>query len=94
MTSDQIKMQAMMTNCLVAKMPTELVASTLPLTPSAQKNHSSGSLPLSNIKISYVKDMVLLISQATIISQKKTRYTQWCQLRIWNDFIMGPGMVV
>jgi hypothetical protein len=61
-----MKMQAMMTNFLVTKMSIELVTSTFPLNPSAQKNHSSGILTLSNIKISYVKDVVLLFSQATI----------------------------
>jgi hypothetical protein len=69
MTSDQMKMQAMMTNCLVIKMPIHLVTSTPPLISSAQKNHSSGILTLINITIR-------------------------CQLRIWNDLIMGPSVVV
>ena len=71
MTSDQIKLLAMMTNCLVIKMPIQFVTSTPPLNSSAQKNHSSGSLTLMNIKIGYVEDLVVLISQATISFSKQ-----------------------
>ena len=85
MTSDQLKMQAMMTNCLVIKMPIQFVTSAPPLNSSAQKNHSSGSLTLMNIKIRYVEDLVVLVSQATISFSKQ---------RIWNDLIMGPSVVV
>jgi hypothetical protein len=60
-----MKMQAMMTNYLVMKMLIQLVTST-PLKSSAQKNHSSGSLTLINIKIRYVEDKVVLISQVTV----------------------------
>jgi hypothetical protein len=71
MTSDQMKMQAMMTKGLVTKIPIELVTSTPPLNSSAQKNHSSGSLTLMNIKIMYIEDLVVLISQATISFPKQ-----------------------
>jgi len=71
MTSDQMKMQAMMTNCMVTKMPIQLVTSTPPWNLSAQKNHSSGNLAFLNIKIRYIKDMVFLISWVTISFSKK-----------------------
>lgn len=62
----------MMTNCLLTEMPIQLVTSTPPWNLSAPKNHSSGNLTLLNIKIRYVKDIVSLISQATIsFSQNK-----------------------
>jgi hypothetical protein len=71
MTSDQMKMQAMMTNCFVTKMSIHLVTSTPPLISSAQKNHSSGNLTLINIKIRCVKDRVILISKVTISFSKQ-----------------------
>jgi hypothetical protein len=71
MTSDRMKMQAMMPNSLVIKIPIQLVTSTPQLNSSSQKNHSSGSLTLMNIKIRYVKDKAFLISQATISFSKR-----------------------
>ena len=65
-TSDRMKMQAIMTNCLVTNMPIELVTSTPQLNSSAQKNHSSGSLTLMNINIKYVKHIAFLINSVTI----------------------------
>jgi hypothetical protein len=47
------------------------VTSTPQLNSSAQKNQSSGSLTLMNIKIRYVRDKVVFISQPTINFLKK-----------------------
>ena len=86
MTSDQMKMQALMTNCLVTKMPIHLVTSTPPLISSAQKNHSSGILTLINITIRCVKDRVILISKVTISFSKRICSVVSAENLEWFDY--------